>query len=951
MRPIKLTMSAFGPYADKTILDMNDLGQKGIYLVAGDTGAGKTTIFDAICYALYGEASGSIRSADLFRSKYAQENVPTYVELEFLYRDEIYVVRRNPEYMRPAKKGEARLVPEDAKAILTLPDGTVISKINEVTEKITETLGLDKEQFRQIAMIAQGDFLRLIMARTDERSKIFREIFKTKRYQDLQEKLRENSGKLGRKYDELSKGIAQYITGIKIEETDPNYEELFDIVKKSSKSSSISSVSNVLDKLEQINCLDGNKLKDVEKDIKQYNKELEELGKTIEKVKQLIKLEADIKEFNTLAEEEKKKLEELHQLYKEQEGNISRREELAIEIAREEEKLVQIIKYNELINNKLRIEQLIIKEREDKDKYSKELQKNEVQVKEISELLKSYNEKAFREELEAISEEKNKINESVLKLNSIKSKHKEYVSVISKYEIALKDYTQVKSAYNEINNTYMNAENKFFDEQAGIIASKLEDNKPCPVCGSTIHPQKAVLSEESITKEILDRLKKDKEQKEAEYNRYSQEAGLIKGSLINVRSLLIEESITNLNISLEDGVINIEDSINLVENSKELAEKIYSHIQNKDKEIKASVEKVKKQDEEFKQKEEERKQKEELLSKCQEQVSNIKESITRIDEKLIKEQANLENITNNIEEVKTGLYNTNLEEEKNLYKQKKDEKDRLDKAYEEAKKNYEQAKTKCDNLDGRINALTAQLKTSEKVDISLEELLENNEHYKGLLKKTHDIKERLLIKKEANELTYKNIKSKHLEIEDVETQWNMVKALSNTANGKVSNKNRILLETYVQMAYFDRIIVKANTRFMKMSAGQYELVRKDDVTNKQSQSGLELDVIDHYNGTKRSVKSLSGGEAFKASLSLALGLSDEIQSMAGGIQLDTMFIDEGFGSLDEESLDNAIKTLYDLGKGNRLIGIISHVNELKTRIDKQIVVTKDKFGSKAEIVA
>ena len=203
----------------------------------------------------------------------------------------------------------------------------------------------------------------------------------------------------------------------------------------------------------------------------------------------------------------------------------------------------------------------------------------------------------------------------------------------------------------------------------------------------------------------------------------------------------------------------------------------------------------------------------------------------------------------------------------------------------------------------------------------------------------------------ANKLSYSNISARLSEIKVTEEKHSCVKALSDTANGTIQGREKIALETYIQMNYFDRIISLANTRFMIMSGGQYELKRRKEAGNKQSQSGLELDVIDHYNGTERSVRTLSGGESFKASLSLALGLSDEIQSSAGGIRLDTMFVDEGFGSLDEESLAAAMKALSSLAEGNRLVGIISHVNELKTRIDKQIVVTKEKSGgSKINIV-
>lgn len=248
-----------------------------------------------------------------------------------------------------------------------------------------------------------------------------------------------------------------------------------------------------------------------------------------------------------------------------------------------------------------------------------------------------------------------------------------------------------------------------------------------------------------------------------------------------------------------------------------------------------------------------------------------------------------------------------------------------------------------------MNALTAQLKDAEEIDVDTEKKrqTELTTEKADLTKAITVISSRL----DRNGEALKNIRKGSGRLTEVETKWTWVKALSNTANGNIGGKEKIMLETYVQMTYFDRILARANTRFMIMSGGQYELKRRIEAENNRSQSGLELDVIDHYNGTERSVKTLSGGESFKASLSLALGLSDEIQSSAGGIRLDTMFVDEGFGSLDDESLQQAMRALYGLTEGNRLVGIISHVSELKEKIDKQIVVTKEKSGgSRAEIV-
>ena len=270
-------------------------------------------------------------------------------------------------------------------------------------------------------------------------------------------------------------------------------------------------------------------------------------------------------------------------------------------------------------------------------------------------------------------------------------------------------------------------------------------------------------------------------------------------------------------------------------------------------------------------------------------------------------------------------------------------------ALEKVETEYADLEKELAGLKGKIDQLKKQLESKE--DIDTEKLLEEKnaltEKKTELTEKSETISTRIYTNNRAKE----NISKKATELTTIEEKWTWVKALSNTANGNISGKEKIMLETYIQATFFDRIIDRANTRLMVMSGGQYELIRRQEASNYRSQSGLELDVKDHYNGSIRNVKTLSGGESFKASLSLALGLSDEIQSNAGGIKLDTMFVDEGFGSLDEESLQQAIKALADLSEGNRLVGIISHVAELKERIDKQVIVTKEKTGgSKVTIV-
>jgi len=344
-----------------------------------------------------------------------------------------------------------------------------------------------------------------------------------------------------------------------------------------------------------------------------------------------------------------------------------------------------------------------------------------------------------------------------------------------------------------------------------------------------------------------------------------------------------------------------------------------------------------------------KKQLEEELAAGEKRMAELQEELSDRKQELAAEETRCTELKKQAEELASSLPYT----DRNEALQKKEELigfiDSLRTELERAEQHYNECRTALTELKGRISQLENQLEQgddccAEKEEARKAELSREKEILQGQLQKART-------RISTNETVRKNIKETSGQLEILEERWTWVKSLSNTANGNITGKEKVMLETYIQMTYFDRIILRANRRLMSMTGGQYELVRRQVAENNRSQSGLELDVIDHYNGSQRSVKTLSGGESFKASLSLALGLSDEVQSSAGGIRLDTMFVDEGFGSLDEESLQQAIRTLAGLSEGNRLVGIISHVGELKEKIDRQVLVTKEKSGgSRVEIL-
>ena len=948
MKPLKLTMSAFGPYADEVMIDMTKLGDKGLYLVTGDTGAGKTTIFDAITFALYGEASGSMRLPDMFRSKYADGSVATFVELEFLYQNEVYTVRRNPEYMRPAKRGEG-MTPQKAEASLIYPDGRIITKVKDVTVAITELLGLDKSQFTQIAMIAQGDFLKLIMAKTEERSKIFREIFKTKPYLGLQEKLRSNANALKVEYDDLYKSVAQYIKGIKVEESYPQYSYFQDIITNKN----VQNIVEVVDYAKEVLKLDVDKSKEIEKNIANLDREAIELNNAVVLYKNICNITREIQENDVKLKEIQIRLEDAKVKYKIEENKASIREQLAIQISEEQEKLED---YKKLHDMKLQVKEL---EKQLVDN-KKQLELLEASKKEKEELLKEYNvyleehkEEETRQGYIDLNRKKSDLNKVIEDIKTINKNADDYFDIKEEYVKSQKKYIDVRKEYDVINKEYQEYERRFLDEQAGVLALMLEEDKPCPVCGSTSHPCPAKVTNGGISKEILDEKKKIREQMESKCNTLSQEAGRIKGNLEGVYNNLVH-------------LVNDIFGIDTIENIKDIMEE-------KKKSANEQFVKLKKEENKLIKQDEKRKDILNQIKKVEILVQDITGQIlesTNLDVKYKTSlEASNEQVNNYIRKLKYDKY----EEARESIEVKKKEKVAMEKAYEESKKLYEktslegtEGNTRKKELEKQLNNQQVEFKAySNKIiellknnideiflqedelikgDIDLSSILQLYEDKKIQLEEHRKEKEKIAVRIEANKMAIDGINKQINKIDEVEQKLIIVRSLANTANGSITGKSKITLETYVQMAYLDRILDRANTRLMVMSNGQYELVRKEDVRDSRSQVGLELDVVDHYNGSTRSVRTLSGGEAFKASLALALGLSDEVQSVSGGIQLDTMFIDEGFGTLDEDSLSNAIKILNDLGNGNRLIGIISHVNELKERIDRQIVVEKSKDG-------
>ena len=903
MRPIKLTVSAFGPYAGKTVLDLDKLGENGLYLITGDTGAGKTTIFDAITYALYGEASGDNREPSMFRSKYAEATTPTEVELVFSYAGKTYTVKRNPEYERPKSRGEG-FTTQKAEVQLKYPDGRVVTKQRDVDNAIRDIMGINRSQFLQIAMIAQGDFLKLLLAPTEERKKIFRQIFKTQLYQDLQDRLKKESGQLNDKCDAARNSIKQYIDGITCDEND-----VLSIEVEKAKNGLLPA-KDVMDLIDRLLTQDNDKKTAIQKSISDADKALEIVNANLGKIeaKEQTQKALDQAQKNLIGENETNLA--LKAAFDIEKGKVSEREQLAEEKAKIEaefsryealDALEKQIKYDEdtISKNERQL-------KKDREQYAIDEAEFKILKKEFESLSDA------GEGKEKHSRQKEKTQEKQAKLQNLSALFKAFHELGDNLDTLQSDYKKASESSEEATADYEAKNRAFLDEQAGIIAETLESGKPCPVCGSLEHPCIAHKSAKAPTEAQLKRAKEnaDKARKVAED---------LSGKCKEAKGILDAKKVE----------------------TEKLVKELWQSVAF-----------------------------EEAENKLPEEQKVVSAEITVLDTALSEEEKALKERDKDI-----SNRNIALEADKALLSEKKKQRDAdkeslrfdsiaeaqsksdaLGKTVSEMKKAYDNAQSALSDSDKKIagyNASITELSKQLSSDCVLDKEAETKKKVELSKKRTSDddAAKVLHARIESNTKVLANIQVKVSDLDMLEKRYTWLKALSNTANGNISGKEKVMLETYIQMTYFDRIIARANTRFMIMSGGQYELKRRKEAENNRSQSGLDLDVIDHYNGTERSVKTLSGGESFKASLSLALGLSDEIQASAGGVKLDTMFVDEGFGSLDEESLDQAMKALSGLADGNRLVGIISHVVDLKNRIDKQIVVEKEKSGgSKANIV-
>ncbi len=916
MRPLRLEISAFGPYAGLETIPFEQLGSQGIYLITGDTGAGKTTLFDAISFALFGEASGDTRKAEMFRSLYADPGTPTYVKLTFAYNGKTYTVMRNPTYLRPAKRGGG-MTQENAEATLWCGEESPVSGVKTVNERIIGILGIRQEQFAQIAMIAQGNFHKLLFANTAERIRIFREIFRTAPYEQLQKSLAEDVKTLEANYQQLQQSIRQYADGLLCDPMDSELDERLKAMQGEGLDQTplpelLSLAEMLIRKDEALE----HKLKQEKEPLEKALKEAENrlaAQQDYQKAKaQLEKKQQELLQAKTLLQEHAKAKAEA-------EARQPLLTQVIGEMANIQKDAPNYGKVQELQNEIKTLQ-----------RQQKEMQQTQAERQAAYERLGQLVQTEKREQSELqeagtdllrLENEQKKLEEQLLQLEELSGQLLQLKKTANDWQVMQQQQKNAQTEADRADAAYRQKFDLFLREQAGILAEKLEENLPCPVCGSTLHPSPAPKTEEAPSEADLQRLEKQRDETQRRLNDCNKQL-LVLTESGKQTSERVKESYQRLNIGDYD--------------KHTAMERVAAERQRLQQEKRKNQQDLTAQQQAKKRKEaldasipaNEAKQK-----NAEEELKNIQTQLGKVQTSLSASQQLLENLSHALP------YPDPASAEAALRKLQQQQQ-QLEKAIQDTAKAYLDTQSLVSRIEGEI--LPLQEKTKEECPISPEQENQNKAAAQQKLDENQQAGKAVYARLQHNRQSVADIRAQSDKGEQVRKELSWKKALSQTANGTLGGQSKIALETYVQMTYFDRIVERANTRLMIMSGGQYELRRKQE-KGRVGQTGLDLDVLDHYNDSLRDVKTLSGGETFKAALSLALGLSDEIQAKSGGIRIDTLFVDEGFGSLDEESLRQALQALTSLTEGNRLVGIISHVDELR-KIERQIVVRKERNG-------
>lgn len=1003
MMPISLTLSAFGPYPDTITIDFESFQEDGLFLITGPTGSGKTMIFDAMIFALYGKTSGQIRQTDSLRCDHALNEISTFVEFSFSLHQQNYTIKRSPKYYLEGKK-----TPKQPSALLTLPDGKMVEGIKEVNQKMISLLGVDDQQFKQICMIAQGEFTKLIMASSDEREKVLRELFHSETYQKLEEKLKVHLKTYQEKYDLLLNKRKDLMQELQVEDHQEYLSKQTKLIASQQKE--YDDLKKDLDqkkeqlqlyRLQNQRLIQLKDLKQQFQDLKKQENDYQELNKTVDTLKKAqetnylyisyIKQQKKLQTLKLNQEDFLKQLKKLEKDYQEKKVQADSldykqqtKEKLQNQIQETKQLINQIYQYQNDYQNLQTLKQqyrmldeehkLFLKK---KEKFENGLQRDQERIQSEQQVQSKY--ELIKQQYVRLNEQKVKVHQlsdyydQILKLNENKSDLQE------EYTVVEKQVDHEKMQYNQMEKLY-------FRKQAGIFALQLKEDQPCPICGSLHHPHPAQIEKEDITKEKLDQQAKKVKQQEHRLQDILQ-----KILLSNQKKEMLVKQTKQLSSEL-----NIQEEI-----SKEIFIKELDHLSKDEKRMKKEY--LELQDEL------------KYIQKLKKSVALSLKDMSTYESKELKQAQSLENIQvqihqlsgkldDSLRQYEIGEVNKNYQQVQKEYRQLSLEIETIQQDYEKVKNKYLEIKTKIsslnqqiiqeqeiyDELDNKyhtaldafineeeflnlktqinqisilekkyqdylislkslneqIISLENEVKDSTYVDLS--SLSETIKEVNQQLREKNDDLEKLKIDYSLKAKMIKDIQKINQQLEKDEDTYQIYLDLYNLASGK--NNARVSIERYVLATYFENMLVYTNVIMKQLSQGRYQLLRKDDAGKGRSQQGLELDVFDQESGNIRSIKTLSGGESFKAALSLALGLSRMVQDYAGGIELNTLFIDEGFGSLDSQSLDQAMNCLMELHHENKLIGIISHVSDLKDRIERQLVVERKQKQSVIQMI-
>ena len=875
MKPIKLIMSAFGPYAGETTVDFSVFGETGIFLIAGDTGAGKTTIFDAISFALYGEASGGKerRKSKSFRSDYAAAKTETYAELIFRHKDETWCIRRNPEYERPKLSGEGTTT-QTANARLTNADtGEVLEGLRDVNEKIYELLGLTQDQFTQTVMIAQGDFLKILNASSDDRKTLFQKLFNTSLYASLQRKLQEMNSENAREKDRLDQRIR--IAAGKIE-PEPDFPERDSIALYCQDPKYADLLAERLTHL-----LENERKAGAEAKEKKENT-AEEVSHLIAVIEQSKAINGD---FDTLDKAETS----LQTLLDDQAHMDERKEKLT-----KARKAQGLTADEALLTGKIRDIENLNRETE---QAQAALQAAESALPEAEKQWKAA--KGHERETDALLASAKKLEDCIPICKELEKQQKKLTKQQKKIQTLLKDSKQADEAYTS-------AKEGYYRSQAGLLAAELTEGQPCPVCGSPSHPHPAVLPAEAVTKEAMEQAENQHRQAADALHNADTELTAVRTSIAACQARLREA-----NIREEESEADLEKRIWEMQQTAQQYRDAMEAARNTLNALNLQAEKSRT-----------------VLDQGRQRLEALRKEAEALDiqfrEKLIS----------------AGFEDERAYQLAKMPDAEMEKIDRLIREYGEQKK----------SLADQVSALKEKLAGKEKTDVSA---LEQQRRELDEQQRLAENAEKAVAKKlTIHEDALKEIKDARRQQKRKEENWAVVRDLYNCCAGIAggSRRAKMTFEAYVQQYYFKQVVAAANKRLTVLTDGLFTLRCKEEARDRVHQSGLDLDVLDRATGQWRDVSTLSGGESFLASLALALGLSDVVQAQSGAIRMDAMFIDEGFGTLDENALRNSLQVLSSLADGKRLIGIISHIHDLEERIEKQMIVSKTLAGSRIDMI-